>query len=76
VSPATSASDTTFEAVVASFSEARGDGLLRDVDGLEFYFHCIHIADGSRTITPGTRVRARRLVGLRGRDEATDVTPL
>jgi len=64
------------EAVVASFDEARGDGVLRDQRGQEFYFHCVHIADGTRHVTPGTRVRARRVVGLRGRDEASDVVKL
>lgn len=64
------------EAVVASFDEARGDGLLRDHRGREFYFHCVHIVDGTRVIEVGTPVRARRVVGLRGRDEAADVVKL
>lgn len=61
------------DAVVASFDEARGDGVVRDERGREFYFHCVHIADGTRRIDAGTTVRARRVVGLRGRDEAADV---
>jgi cold shock CspA family protein len=61
------------DAVVARFDESRGDGVLVDDAGQEFYFHCVHIADGTRTIAPGTSVRARRVVGLRGRDEASDV---
>jgi CspA family cold shock protein len=61
------------EAVVAHFDEARGDGVLRDSRGQEFYFHCVQIADGSRRIDVGTEVTARRVVGLRGRDEAADV---
>ncbi len=63
----------TFDAVVVSFDAARGDGTLRDDGGREFYFHCVTIVDGSRTIDAGARVRARRRVGLRGHDEATDV---
>jgi cold shock CspA family protein len=63
----------SIEGVVASFDEARGDGRLRDHRGREFYFHCVHIADGTRLIEVGTHVRARRRVGLRGRDEAADV---
>ena len=64
------------EAEVESFDAARGDGLLRDARGREFYFHCVHIADGTRDIEPGTKVRARRVVGLRGRDEAAEVVKL
>ena len=63
------------DAVVATFDEVRGDGLLRDDRGAEYYFHCVHIADGSRHIGVGTPVRARRVVGLRGRDEAADIRP-
>ena len=63
----------TFDAVVASFDEARGDGLLRDAQGHEFYFHCVDIADGTRRIAVGARVSARRVVGLRGSDEAAEV---
>jgi hypothetical protein len=62
-----------FEAVVVQFDETRGDGVLRDGRGREFYFHCVAIADGSRVVDPGATVRARRMIGLRGRDEATDV---
>ena len=66
----------TFEAAVVSFDEARGDGTLRDARGEEFYFHCVGIVDGSRHVDVGAAVRARRRVGLRGHDEATDVVKL
>jgi hypothetical protein len=62
-----------FEAVIVQFDEARGDGVMRDGRGREFYFHCVAIADGSRVVDPGAIVTARRMIGLRGRDEATDV---
>jgi cold shock CspA family protein len=65
-----------FEGVVAVFDEDRGDGIVRDDQGREFYFHCVNIADGTRRIDVGTRVRAARVVGLRGRDEAADVVKL
>ena len=65
-----------FDAVVVSFDGARGDGLLRDDRGRDYYFHCVHIADGTRLIDVGVLVSARRAVGLRGRDEATDVVKL
>ncbi len=61
------------DGVVATFDDRRGDGVLRDLEGHEFYFHCVRIADGTRRVAVGARVRARRAVGLRGRDEAVDV---
>lgn len=66
----------TFDAVVVSFDEARGDGVLRDARGHELYFHCVHIVDGTRTVLAGTSVRARRVVGLRGRDEAAEIVKI
>lgn len=59
-----------------SFDELRGDGTVRTDDGEFCYFHCLSLADGSRTIGAGTRVRAQRAVGLLGRDEARGVTVL
>lgn len=64
------------DAVVVSFDAARGDGILRDHRGRDFYFHCVHIADGTRSVDAGTRVTARRAVGLRGSDEAIDLVKL
>lgn len=60
--------------VVSVFDAARGDGYIVDETGETVYFHCIEIADGSRSIEVGARVRATRRVGLRGRDEAGQVT--
>jgi hypothetical protein len=57
--------------VVDSFDERRGDGEFVSDAGERFYFHCVSIADGSRTITPGSRAAGERRVGLRGRDEVT-----
>lgn len=62
--------------VVASFDELRGDGTVRTDDGELWYFHCLSLVDGTRTIEAGTRVRAERAVGLLGRDEAQGVTVL
>jgi cold shock CspA family protein len=59
--------------VVSHFDAARGDGEILTDDGVALYFHCVAIADGSRQIEPGTRVSARRRVGLVGRDEVIDV---
>ena len=62
------------EGIVQSFDERRGDGTLRDDHGATFYFHCVEIADGTRTIEVGQRVRARRAAGHRGEDQAVGVT--
>jgi len=42
--------------IVTSFDEAVGLGVIEVVDGDDYPFHCIEIADGSRTIEPGTEV--------------------
>jgi cold shock CspA family protein len=55
------------------FDERRGDGLLRTDEGEGLYFHCVSIADGSRSATAGESVSARRSVGHLGHDEATDI---
>jgi cold shock CspA family protein len=55
---------------VQAFDELRGDGVLSTGDGTAFYFHCVNIADGSRSVNPGQRVLARRGVGHLGHDEA------
>ena len=62
--------------VIESFDERRGDGHLRSDDGGDFYFHCVAIADGSRSISPGVRADGRRAVGHLGRDEAVSVRAL
>ena len=64
---------TAIEGTVESFDARRGDGLLRGDDGTGFYFHCVMIADGSRSIPVGVRAAGRRSVGRLGRDEAVDV---
>jgi len=61
--------------VVVDFDERRGDGTIKSDQGESFYFHCIEIADGSRFIRVGARVRAQRESGHLGRDEACRLTP-
>jgi cold shock CspA family protein len=61
------------EGVVESFDERRGDGIVKSDRGERLYFHCVTIADGTRHIDPGARVRARRRVGHVGHDEVDDV---
>jgi cold shock CspA family protein len=59
--------------VVESFDERRGDGFVLSDSGERFYFHCVSIADGSRQIDVGVRVKATRRVGRVGRDELVDL---
>jgi cold shock CspA family protein len=61
---------------IESFDERRGDGLLRSEDGERLYFHCVNIADGTRSVTPGETVSARRGVGHLGHDEALEIVKL
>ena len=58
---------------IEAFSDHRGDGTLRSEDGEGLYFHCVSIADGSRSIDIGETVTARRGVGHLGRDEAFEI---
>jgi cold shock CspA family protein len=66
---------TTIEAgVVASFDDARGYGTVsRSGDGTELFLHCTAIADGTRTIGVGQRVRFVTVAGHLGRLEARAV---
>jgi CspA family cold shock protein len=62
------------EGIVASFDDPRGLGVLRADDGSEFPFHCTAIADGTRTIDEGARVRFEVVAGHMGRWEASAIT--
>ena len=42
---------------MAEFDEHVGLGVVRLDDGRDIPFHCAEIADGSRRIEPGSRVR-------------------
>jgi cold shock CspA family protein len=61
--------------VVVAFDEAVGLGTVRADDGSEFGFHCTQIADGTRTIAAGARVRFDVAPGHRGLWEAVALTP-
>jgi hypothetical protein len=50
--------------------------VIRTDAGDELGFHCTAIADGTRTVDAGRRVRARVVPGRLGRWEAADVTKL
>jgi hypothetical protein len=62
------------DGVILSFDDHRGDGEFLGDDGRTYYFHCVNIADGSRTISAGQRARGRRAVGRRGHDEVVEVS--
>lgn len=62
--------------MVATFDEARGAGEIADDDlSHRWAFHCTRIADGSRTIDPGTRVTFLARPGPTGL-EAVAVAPV
>lgn len=42
---------------VTQFDEARGLGTVTSDTGSRWPFHCVSLADGSRTVDPGARVR-------------------
>lgn len=58
--------------VVSSFDESIGIGTISGTDGTEHPFHCIEIADGTRTIEAGTEVSFDLLAKL-GRWEAGNI---
>ncbi|MCB0973748.1 MAG: cold shock domain-containing protein [Actinobacteria bacterium] len=66
----------TRQGVVDDFSDFRGLGQLTDADGRHFFFHCIAISDGTRTIAPGTQVTFVVQPGPTGRLEAQTVTKM
>lgn len=60
---------------VVAFDVRRGLGAVRGDDGNEHAFHCTAIADGTRTIDAGTRVRYT-LAARIGTYEAAELTRL
>ncbi|MEI8147876.1 MAG: hypothetical protein WCG62_02210 [Actinomycetes bacterium] len=63
----------TIVGTVESFDSQRGDGWIVSDHAARYYFHCVSIGDGSRTIPIGAKVTATPRVGLLGRDEAVNV---
>jgi len=62
------------EGTVTEFDDPRGLGTVTADDGRVLPFHCTAIADGTRTIEPGTRVTFTLRPGHLGRWEATGVS--
>jgi cold shock CspA family protein len=62
---------------VADFDPDRGFGtVVGDQGGEALFFHCTAIADGSRMIETGARVRYQVAPGQLGRWEARDLSPV
>jgi cold shock CspA family protein len=60
---------------VSAFDEHRGLGEITGADGSIYPFHCIAIADGTRTIEVGTDVVFEVVPGRIGRWEAATIKP-
>jgi CspA family cold shock protein len=65
---------TVRRGVVARFDEHSGLGVVATDDGVEHPFHCIEIADGSRSIDTGIEVSFDLLAKF-GRWEAANIRP-
>ncbi len=63
---------TDRRATVTAFDERVGLGVIRDADEVEFPFHCIEIADGSRSLPVGAEVSFDVLAKF-GRWEAANI---
>ena len=61
--------------MVTEFDEHIGLGVITDGAGREYPFHCVELADGSRTIEIGADVEFHPLPKL-GRVEAGQIAPL
>jgi CspA family cold shock protein len=60
---------------VTEFDAHRGLGTIEGDDGHRYPFHCTQIADGTRDIGLGTKVRFEIVAGALGRLEAATLTP-
>lgn len=61
------------QGVVSEFDEAAGLGTVTRDDGSQHPFHCTQIADGTRTIEVGARVRFELRPWHQGRWEAVGI---
>lgn len=63
------------EGTVTAFDDGRGLGTLASESG-SVAFHCVAIADGTRSVRVGARVRFRLALGPTGLFEARAITPV
>ncbi len=70
--PVTELQRSTRTGTVAAFDESVGLGVVAGTDGVDYPFHCIEIADGSRSIPVGADVTFDLLAKL-GRWEAANL---
>ena len=61
---------------VERFDDDAGLGAVVTPDGTTYPFHCTAVADGTRTIAPGTEVTFAVVAGRSGRWEASGLRPL
>ena len=64
---------STVRATVERFDDHRGDGMALGEDGQSYYFHCVEIADGTRTVAVGAKVIGVRRPGRLGFDELAEL---
>jgi cold shock CspA family protein len=62
------------DGIVTSFDETRGRGVVTASDGTTYDFHSTRIADGTRRISTGARVRFTVVPAVLGQWEANDIT--
>jgi cold shock CspA family protein len=62
------------DGTVTAFDESRGRGVVTASDGTIYEFHSTRIADGSRRIAAGVRVRFTLVPAVLGHWEASDIT--
>lgn len=60
---------------VTTFDDPAGYGTITEDGGPERFFHCSAVADGTRHVEVGARVRFEVVPGRMGRWEATDIRP-
>jgi cold shock CspA family protein len=58
---------------VIAFDAHRGIGVVESDDGVHHDFHCTRIADGSRSVPTGAKVRFEVVAGSLGRWEASEI---
>jgi cold shock CspA family protein len=58
---------------VTGFSASSAQGTVATTNGNEYWFHCVAIADGTRTIAVGEAVTFSLSPGQMGRDEAIEI---